>query len=37
MGAGHPERVKEAYDKGFISREEIAQNAARVLELILKL
>ena len=37
MGAGHPERVKEAYDKGFISRGEIAQNAARVLELILKL
>ena len=37
MGAGYPERVKEAYEKGLISREEIAQNAARVLELILKL
>ena len=37
MGAGHPERVKEAYEKGLISREEIAENARRVLELILKL
>ena len=37
MGAGHPERVKEAYEKGLITREEIARNARRVLELILKL
>ena len=37
MGAGHPERVKEAYEKGLITREEIAVNARRVLELILKL
>ncbi len=37
MGAGYPERVKEAYDKGLISREEIALNAERVLKLILKL
>ncbi len=37
MGAGHPERVKEAYEKGLISREEIAANARRVLQLILKL
>ena len=37
MGAGYPERVKEAYEKGLISREEIALNARRVLELILKL
>ena len=37
MGAGYPERVKEAYEKGLISRGEIAVNARRVLELILKL
>ncbi len=37
MGAGYPERVREAYDKGLITREEIAVNARRVLELILKL
>ena len=37
MGAGYPERVKEAYEKGLITREEIAVNARRVLELILKL
>ncbi len=37
MGAGYPERVKEAFEKGLITREEIAQNARRVLELILKL
>ena len=37
MGAGHPERVKEAFEKGLISREEIAVCARRVLELILKL
>ena len=37
MGAGYPERVKEAFEKGFITREEIMVNARRVLELILKL
>lgn len=37
MGAGYPERVKEAYEKGLISGEDIARNARRVLELILKL
>ena len=37
MGAGYPERVKEAYDRGLITREEIARSARRVLELILKL
>ncbi len=37
MGAGYPERVKEAYEKGLITREEIALNAERVLRLILKL
>ena len=36
MGAGYPERVKEACEKGLITREEIAVNARRVLELILK-
>ena len=37
MAAGYPDRVKEAYEKGLISREEIALNARRVLELLLKL
>jgi beta-glucosidase len=37
MGAGYPDRVKEAYEKGLISKEEIALNARRVLELLLKL
>ena len=37
MGAGYPERVKEAFDKGLISREEIEANARRVLEFILRL
>ncbi len=37
MGSGYPERVKEAYEKGLITREEIALNAERVLRLILKL
>ncbi len=37
MGAGHPERVKEAYEKGLITREEIAVNARRVLEFILRI
>ncbi len=37
MGAGHPERVLEAYEKGLITREEITVNARRVLQLILRL
>ncbi len=37
MGAGYPKRVKEAYDRGLITREEIQVNARRVLELILRL
>jgi beta-glucosidase len=37
MGAGYPDRVKEAYEKGLISKEEISLNARRVLELLLKL
>ena len=37
MACGYPERVMEAYDKGLISRKEIAQCARRVLELLLKL
>lgn len=37
MGNGYPERVKEAYEKGFISREEIRICAKRILEMILKM
>lgn len=37
MASGHPERVKEAYEKGLISREEILTCAGRVLKMILKL
>lgn len=37
MAAGYPERVKEALEKGFITRKELAVCAKRVLELILKL
>ncbi|MCR5469207.1 MAG: glycoside hydrolase family 3 C-terminal domain-containing protein [Lachnospiraceae bacterium] len=37
MGTGYPERVKEAYDKGLITKDEIKKCAKRVLELILKL
>lgn len=37
MANGFPERVMEAYEKGLISREEIAQSARRLLEMILKL
>lgn len=37
MGNGYPERVKEALEKGYITREEIAACAARVLEMILKI
>ena len=37
MACGYPKRVMEAYEKGLISRGEIAQCARRVLELLLKL
>jgi beta-glucosidase len=37
MASGYPLRVMEAYEKGLISREEIALCARRVLELLLKL
>ena len=37
MGTGYPERVKEALEKGLISREEITACAKRVLEMILKM
>ncbi len=36
MGCGYPERVKEAYEKGAITREEIETCVKRILELILK-
>ena len=37
MANGYPERVKEAYEKGAISREEIALCAKRILDFIIKL
>lgn len=37
MATGYPERVKEALEKGFISKEEIALCAKRILEMILKI
>lgn len=37
MGNGYPERVKEAYDKGAITREEIEICVKRILGLILKI
>lgn len=37
MGNGYPERVKEAYEKGFISKEEIMICAKRILEMVLKM
>lgn len=37
MGNGYPERVKEAYDKGAITREEIEICVKRILGLIVKL
>lgn len=37
MANGYPERVKEAYEKGFISKEEIMICAKRILEMILKI
>ena len=37
MAAGYPERVKEAENRGLITRSDIARNARRVLELILRL
>lgn len=36
MGNGYPKRVREAYDKGAITREEIETCVKRILELILK-
>lgn len=36
MATGYPERVKEALEKGYISREEIALCAKRILEMVLK-
>ena len=36
MGCGYPDRVKDAFEKGFVSEEEIRVCAKRVLELILK-
>ncbi len=36
MGCGYPERVKEAYEKGAITREEIETCVKRILRLILK-
>lgn len=37
MAVGYPERVKEAFDKGFISRQELEESAKRVLRLLVKL
>ena len=37
MACGFPERVKEALDKGYISREEIRTSVGRILQMILKL
>lgn len=37
MAAGYPKRIKEAYEKGFISEEEIRLSAKRILNVILKI
>ena len=37
MACGFPERVKEALEKGYISREEIRTSVGRILQMILKL
>ena len=37
MAAGYPERIKEAYEKGFITEEEIRRSARRILNMILKI
>ena len=37
MAAGAPERIKEAYDKGFITEAEIRLSARRILNMILKI
>ena len=37
MAAGFPERVKEAYEKGFITEEEIRLSARRIMNVILKI
>lgn len=36
MATGYPERVKEALEKGYISREEIVLCAKRILEMVLR-
>ena len=37
MAAGYPERIKEAYEKGFITEAETRLSARRILNMILKL
>jgi hypothetical protein len=37
MAAGYPDRVKEAYEKGFITEEEIRLSAKRILSVILRI
>ena len=37
MAAGYPERIKEAYEKGFITEGEIRLSARRILNMILKI
>ena len=37
MAAGYPERIKEAYEKGFITEAEIRLSARRILNMILKI
>ena len=37
MAAGYPERIKEAYEKGFIIEAEIRLSARRILNMILKI
>ena len=37
MAAGYPERIIEAYEKGFITEEEICRSARRILNMILKI
>ena len=37
MAAGYPERIKEAYEKGFVTEAEIRLSARRILNMILKI
>ena len=37
MAAGYPERIKEAYEKGFITEAETRLSARRILNMILKI